>query len=71
MRRLPLIRSCKEITALVIAREDRELPWVERLAVRLHMCVCQACPAFERQIDTMRHAMHQWRHYTEKSPGDE
>jgi hypothetical protein len=35
------------------------------------MRVCQACPAFERQIDTMRHAMHQWRHYTEKSPGDE
>ena len=71
MRRIPLIRSCKDITSLVIAREDRALPWVERVALRVHMCYCEACPAFERQIKTMRHAMHQWRHYSETPSGDE
>ncbi len=65
MNKLPLMRSCKEVTALVIAREDRELPWLERAAVRMHMAMCQACPRFERQVLTMRNAMKQWRGYTD------
>ena len=60
----PLRRTCKEVTALVIAREDRALPLAERLALRLHMAMCQACPTFERQVLTMRNAMKQWRHYS-------
>ena len=61
----PLRRTCKEVTALVIAREDRALPLAERLALRLHLAMCQACPTFERQVLTMRNAMKQWRHYGE------
>ena len=60
-----LRRSCKEVAALLIAREDRALPWTDRTALRLHMLVCKACPKFERQILTMRHAMHAWRNYSE------
>jgi hypothetical protein len=60
---MPFRRTCKEVTALVIAREDRALPWPDRLALRLHMVVCAACPTFERQVFTMRHAMKQWRNY--------
>jgi hypothetical protein len=63
MRKLPLMRSCKEVTALVIAREDRGLPLPEQLALRMHMVICQACPTFERQVLTMRNAMKQWRNY--------
>jgi len=66
MNKLPLMRSCKEVTALVIAREDRELPWLERAALRMHMAMCQACPRFERQVLTMRNAMKQWRGYTDQ-----
>ena len=65
MKKLPLMRSCKEVTALVIAREDRALPLTERLALRMHMAMCQACPTFERQVMTMRNAMKQWRGYTD------
>ncbi len=61
----PLRRTCKEVTALVIAREDRALPLAERLALRLHLAMCQACPTFERQVLTMRNAMKQWRGYRE------
>ena len=60
-----LRRSCKEVAALLIAREDRALPWTDRTALRLHMLVCKACPKFERQILTMRHAMRAWRHYSD------
>jgi hypothetical protein len=63
MKKLPLMRSCKEVTALVIAREDRSLPVAERLALRMHMAMCKACPRFERQVLTMRNAMKQWRGY--------
>ncbi|MGQ0708914.1 MAG: zf-HC2 domain-containing protein [Rhodoferax sp.] len=60
-----LKRSCKQVTALLVAQEDRALPWLERLALRLHLSVCKACPRFQRQMLTMRHAMGQWRHYSE------
>ena len=59
----PFKRTCKEVTALVIAREDRALPLADRLALRLHMGICAACPKFERQVLSIRNAMRQWRAY--------
>ncbi len=59
----PFRRTCREVSALLIAREDRELPLAERVALRLHLAICQACPRFERQLLTMRNAMKQWRNY--------
>lgn len=56
-----LRRTCQEVAALLVAREDRALGVGDRVALRLHMLACQACPRFERQILTMRHAMRQWR----------
>ena len=63
---MPLRRSCKEVAALLVAREDRPLPPLERVALRLHLAVCNACPRFERQLLTMRNALQRWRHYTEE-----
>jgi anti-sigma factor RsiW len=60
-----LRRSCKEVAALLIAREDRALPTTERAALRLHLAACKACPVFERQLMTMRNALQRWRHYTD------
>jgi hypothetical protein len=56
-----LRRTCQEVAALLVAREDRALGVGDRVAMRLHMLACQACPRFERQILTMRNAMKQWR----------
>ncbi|WP_066255300.1 zf-HC2 domain-containing protein [Hydrogenophaga flava] len=61
----PFRRTCKEATALIVAREDRPLPWGDRVGLRLHLAMCKACPGFERQMLTMRNAMKQWRGYTE------
>ncbi len=61
-----LRRTCKEVTVLLVAREDRQLPAIERLALRLHLAVCTACPVFERQLLTMRNALQRWRHYTDE-----
>ena len=58
-----LRRTCKEVAALLVAREDRALPAVERVALRLHLAACRACPKFERQLLTMRNALRAWRNY--------
>lgn len=57
----PFQRTCKEVTALVVAREDRELSLTDRLALRMHMAICDACPRFERQMLTMRNGLRAWR----------
>jgi hypothetical protein len=63
----PFRRTCKEVSALLIAREDRALPLAERVGLRLHLAMCKACPRFERQVLTMRAAMGRWRHYADDS----
>lgn len=63
MSSYPFKRTCKEVSALLVAREDRELPLAERVGLRVHLAMCEACPRFERQLLTMRNAMKQWRAY--------
>ncbi len=62
-----LHRNCREVTALVLARQDRELGLGERVLVRIHMLICKACPRFERQVALMQQAMPRWRGYRDGS----
>jgi len=59
-----LKRTCKEVAALLVAQEDRDLRLGDRLALRVHMAICDACPKFERQILSMRKGLRAWRNYT-------
>jgi predicted anti-sigma-YlaC factor YlaD len=68
MNRLPLMRSCREVTTLLIAREDRPLRPLERWAVRLHLPMCSACQRMQGQIRTLRQALQQWRQEGENPP---
>jgi hypothetical protein len=61
---IPLRRTCREVADMLVAREDQNLKLPDRLALRLHMVICAACPKFERQILTMRNSMKQWRGYS-------
>ena len=61
---MPLRRTCKEVAAILVAREDRDLGLADRLALRLHLAMCDACPKFERQMLTLRNGLRQWRNYT-------
>ena len=61
---IPLVRTCREVAAILVAREDRDLGLADRLALRMHMVICEACPKFERQMLTLRNGMQQWRNYT-------
>ena len=57
-----LRRTCKQVAALLIAQEDRELSGLERVTLRLHLAACDACTVFQRQLLTMRKAFSRWRH---------
>jgi hypothetical protein len=61
-----LRRTCKEVAALLVAREDRAVPLAERVALRLHLAACKACPVFERQLLTVRNSLQSWRNYIDE-----
>jgi hypothetical protein len=58
-------RTCREVTTILVAREDRALGWGDRLALRVHLSICKTCPDFERQMLVMRQGFKRWRHYAE------
>ena len=61
-------RTCKEVTRLILEREDRRVGALDRLAVRLHMLICNTCPRFLRQAGVMRQALDRWKHYKDDGP---
>lgn len=66
-----LFRNCREVTALVLAGQDRELGLAERWALRLHMQICAACPRFAHQARLMQQALPRWRAYREAGDAGE
>jgi hypothetical protein len=62
--KIPLRVTCKQAASLLIAREDREIALSEKVALRLHIYACKACPNFEQQILIMRKSLKLWRNYS-------
>jgi len=62
--KIPLRVTCKQAASLLIAREDREIALSEKVALRLHIYACKACPNFEQQILIMRKGLKLWRNYS-------
>lgn len=49
--------TCKEATQLVSQGLDRELSAWERVKLRLHLTICDACSNFARQSAFIRRAL--------------
>ena len=64
-------RNCREVTRLVLERENRRLTLVERIAVSLHLRICLMCTRFTGQLQLMNRAMAQWKHYAEHDERDD
>jgi len=52
-----MILSCKQATRLISERRDRKLDLGSRIALGLHLAICEGCGAVSRQIDFLRRAM--------------
>jgi hypothetical protein len=46
--------TCKRIAKLLSERQDHELPWTRRLAIRMHLAICLFCRRLEQQLETIR-----------------
>ena len=55
--------SCKEVTRLISESMDRQLPFGQRMALRMHLFMCKLCSRYRRQMVLIREAM---RHYLEE-----
>jgi hypothetical protein len=64
IHRLPwLRRTCKQVTHLLLEAQDHKLRPMDRVALRLHMLICDTCPKFMDQMKLMRTALGRWRQY--------
>ncbi|MBI4585016.1 MAG: zf-HC2 domain-containing protein [Planctomycetes bacterium] len=45
--------SCKETFHLISLGLDQKFPWRRRLAIRLHLLMCSACRAYQRQLESL------------------
>jgi len=64
MRYSPFL-SCREASRLITARLDRALGPIERLGLRLHLRICDACPIVVRQFDLIRRSVRELRDVVE------
>ncbi len=49
--------SCKETARLLSQGEDRKLAFGERVALRVHLAICDGCRNVNRQFKFLRQAM--------------
>jgi hypothetical protein len=53
--------SCKDASRLISQLQDGNIPLPERLRIRLHLLLCDACTRFERQVRFLREALRNYR----------
>jgi predicted anti-sigma-YlaC factor YlaD len=52
-----MMLSCKEVTRLVSQGLDRRLPFGRRVALRVHLAICDGCTNFSKQMAFLRKAV--------------
>lgn len=61
-----LFLSCREAAHLISEGLDRELGPLDRVALRVHLEICDACPTVVRQFEQMRRSVREWRDGVER-----
>jgi len=62
---MKLMRSCRDVTRLVLESQDRPLRPLESMSLRMHWLICDGCRRFRDQSRFMKQAMDSWRQYRE------
>jgi hypothetical protein len=63
---IPLHRTCKQATHLMLAQEDKPLRTRDKLALNIHLWICKNCPRFQRQLESMSRSLSDWRNEMKK-----
>lgn len=51
---MAILLNCKQTSQLVSQALDRRLSLRERIAVRVHLCICKYCRRFRQQLSAIR-----------------
>jgi Putative zinc-finger len=54
-----MMLNCKQASHLLSQSMERKLPLWQRLSLRIHLMLCDACAQFSLQLETLRLAMEQ------------
>ena len=54
-----MMLSCKEASRLLSQGLDRNLGFGERVALRVHLAICDGCTNFKNQVAFLRRAVRQ------------
>jgi hypothetical protein len=57
---MSLIAKCREVSELLSQAQDRPLTFREKLAVHVHLPLCDACRNFGAQLDVLRAAVRRY-----------
>lgn len=49
--------TCKQASQLISQSLDHPLSWSERVQLKLHLLMCDACTRFKQQLDLLRLAL--------------
>jgi len=49
--------SCREASRLISQGMDRRLSFTEKIALRLHLVICDACTRLNRHMEFLRRAL--------------
>jgi len=55
------VLNCHYATRMISEAQERRLGMLERLSLRAHLVMCNACRRFERQLPLLRQAMRSFR----------
>lgn len=56
--------SCRRATELISLNFDTKLGIIEKVRLRLHLSICEACTRFSKQLELLHHAAH---HHTKEN----
>jgi hypothetical protein len=59
-------RACRKATRLISEAQDHPLGWRDRIALRVHLAMCDACTRYLGQIRFLHRAMGSWSAYSEE-----
>ena len=62
--------NCRQASTLLLQSQDRTLRTGERLGLRLHLMICEACTRFNGQLRVMRGATDHWKQYRDTMEDD-
>lgn len=49
-----LMYNCREVTQMISESLDRELPFYQRIGIRMHLLMCKLCSRYQRQLLFLR-----------------